>query len=164
MKFTPESSKAKFWLVCLSATSGLTWHMMTYASEHLLLVTPSEAVEYQGEAGFHMPEVLRPKQPHPVINVLSPTFAEDGKVSTPFPIQVRFVSTSDAKIIPGTFKVFYGALKFDITDRLLNSIKISSDGFDLKDADIPKGKHRMILQIKDEKNRVAEKDLRISVE
>jgi hypothetical protein len=75
-----------------------------------------------------------------------------------------FKAQSDAAIDPGTFKIMYGALKFDITSRITKFVKVTPAGFSLDNAQIPAGKHRLTLQIQDEKQRVAERELRVEVE
>jgi hypothetical protein len=58
----------------------------------------------------------------------------------------------------------YGAFKLDITGRITKFVQVTKEGFTLEKAQIPPGKHRMILQVQDEKQRVAERELRVEVE
>ena len=128
------------------------------------LISPDEAVSYQGEAGFNQPVPLRPRAVVPQIDILKPTPAADLKVKAPFAISVLFKGQTDAAIDPATFKVMYGALKFDITSRITKFVNVTPTGFSLENAQIPVGKHRLILQVQDEKQRVAERELRVEVE
>ena len=128
------------------------------------LISPTEAVSYQGEAGFNQPAPLRPRAVVPQIDILKPDPASDLKVKAPFAISVLFKGQSDAAIDPATFKVMYGALKFDITSRITQFVKVTATGFSFDKAQIPVGKHRLILQVQDEKQRVAERELRVEVE
>ena len=128
------------------------------------LISPAEAVLYQGEAGFNQPAPLRPRALVPQIEILKPTPAPDLKVKAPFAISVLFKGQSDAAIDPATFKVMYGAMKFDITSRITKFVKVTPTGFSLDNAQIPIGKHRLILQIQDEKQRMAARELRVEVE
>ena len=128
------------------------------------LISPAEAVSYQGEAGFNQPAPLRARSVVPQIDILKPDPASDLKVKAPFAISVLFKGQSDAAIDPATFKVMYGALKFDITSRITKFVKVTPAGFSFDKAQIPVGKHRLILQIQDEKQRVAERELRVEVE
>jgi hypothetical protein len=128
------------------------------------LVLPQEAQEFGGEAGFNEPPILRPRALNPGIEIIKPEVPGGGKLQSPFPIQVSFKGMSDAAIDPSTFRVFYGALKIDITQRIAGHVKVTPQGFTLDKAQIPKGKHRLTLQIQDEKQRVAERELRIEVE
>ena len=128
------------------------------------LVDAGEAVDFQGEKGFLEPAALRPRAAVPMIDILRPEPAEDLKVKTPFAIAVQFKSQADAPIDPSSFKVMYGALKFDITNRITKYVKVTKDGFTLENAQSPSGKHRLTLQVQDERQRLAERELRFEVE
>jgi hypothetical protein len=128
------------------------------------LVTPHEAVLYQGEDAFNSPKPFRTRSLGPTIQVLQPLAVSDLKVKSPFPIAVLFKGLSDAPIDPSSFKVLYGTFKLDITDRITKHVKVGRDGFSFDQAKIPAGKHRLILQIQDEKKRLAERELKVEVE
>jgi hypothetical protein len=128
------------------------------------LITPTEAVSYQGEAGFNEQPTLRARALTPQIDIIKPEPAADLKVKAPFAISVLFKGQSDAPIDPATFKVLYGALKLDITSRITKFVKVTPAGFSLDNAQIPVGKHRLIMQVQDEKQRTAERELRVEVE
>jgi hypothetical protein len=128
------------------------------------LVTPEEAGTFQGAQAFNEEPALRPRSVVPVIDILKPEPTADLKVKAPFAIAVQFKGQSDADIDPATFKVMYGALKLDITNRIAKYVKVSKEGFMLENAQIPPGKHRLTLQIQDIKQRVAERELRLEVE
>lgn len=128
------------------------------------LVTPAEAVEFGGEAGYNEPAALRPRAVVPLIDLLRPEPAADLKVKAPFAIAVQFRGQADAPIEPATFKVLYGALKIDITQRITKFVTVTREGFSLENANIPPGKHRLILQVQDAKQRLAERELRVEVE
>jgi len=128
------------------------------------LISPAEAVSYQGEAGFNQPVPLRARSVAPQIDILKPEPGGNLKVKAPFAISVHFKGQNDVAIDPATFKVMYGALRFDITSRITKFVKVTATGFSLDNAQIPVGKHRLILQVQDEKQRVAERELRFEVE
>jgi hypothetical protein len=128
------------------------------------LITPQEAVEYGGARGFDEVSEVRMRGAAPVIRVLAPEPAGDLKVKAPFPIKVLFEPLGDAAIVPSTFKLLYGFVKLDITSRISQFVQITSTGFALDNAKIPKGKHKLVLQVEDEKQRVAERELRVEVE
>lgn len=128
------------------------------------LVSPSEAREFRGEDGFNEQPALRLRAVVPLIDILKPEPAADLKVKAPFAIAVQFRSQADAAIDPSTFKVMYGALKIDITSRITKYVTVTKEGFSLENAKIPVGKHRLIMQVMDEKQRVAERELRVEVE
>ena len=128
------------------------------------LVSPLEAREFKGEDGFNEVPALRPRAVVPLIDILKPEPVADLKVKAPFAIAVLFKSQADAAIDPATFKVMYGALKIDITSRITKFVKVTKEGFSLENAQIPVGKHRLTMQVQDEKQRVAERELRVEVE
>ncbi len=134
------------------------------ATQPTWLIAPDEAVQYQGEAGFLAPPSLRPRALIPAIDVLQPELVPESKLKSPLSIAVAFKPQADSRIEVGTFKVLYGALKFDITSRLAQYTQVSAAGFKLDNANIPKGRHRLTLQIPDDKQRLAERELRIEVE
>lgn len=145
-------------LVCAIAASTSVW------AQELWLVNPKEAVEFQGEAGYLAQPALRARSVMPLIDILQPEALPEGKLKAPFPITVAFRAQNDAQIDVTSFKVLYGALKLDITSRLTQFTQVNADGFKLDKANIPKGKHRLTLQIQDAKQRMAERELRIEVE
>jgi hypothetical protein len=100
----------------------------------------------------------------PIIDIIKPEPAPDLKVKAPFAITVQFTGQPDSPIDPATFRVMYGALKLDITGRITKFVKVSKDGFALENAQIPVGRHRLTLQVQDEKQRLAERELRFEVE
>ena len=128
------------------------------------LVSPAEALDYRGLQGFEEEPMLRAKAVMPVIDILKPQVGMDTKVKAPFAIEVQFKSQPDAGIVPSTFRVLYGALKLDITSRITKFVRVSEQGFNLENAQIPVGKHRLTLQIQDDKQRLAERELRFEVE
>ena len=128
------------------------------------LVTPAEALAFKGEEGFNAQPALRPRAVVPQIEILKPVPQTDLKVKAPFAIAVLFRGQADAAIDPATFKVMYGAFKIDITSRITKYVQVNKEGFALENAQIPVGKHRLTLQVQDDKQRVAERELRLEVE
>lgn len=136
----------------------------TACAQETWLVNPQEAIQFEGEAGFLAQPALRARAVMPLIDILQPESIPDGKLKAPFAIAVAFRPQNDAAIDASSFKVLYGGLKFDITSRLAQYTHITAEGFKLENANIPKGKHRLTLQIQDAKQRLAERELRIEVE
>lgn len=128
------------------------------------LITPKEATSFKGEEGFNEPIALRPRGLMPSIDIIKPEPTIDTKIKAPFAINVVFRPQPDAAIDPTSFRVLYGALRVDITGRITKFVKVSPTGFLLENAQIPAGKHRLTLQVQDEKQRVAERELRVDVE
>ena len=128
------------------------------------LVSPAEARQFLGEDGYNEPPALRQRAQIPSIEIVRPEASTDLKVKAPFAITVQFKDLPDAAIDPASFKVMYGALRVDITQRITKYVQVTPAGFSLENAQIPLGKHRLTLQVKDEKQRVAERELRFEVE
>lgn len=128
------------------------------------LVSPAEAREFKGQEGYDEPPALRPRAVVPLIDILKPSAVGETRIKSPFAIEAQFKGQADAPIDPSTFKVLYGALKIDITSRVARAGKLSPGGFTFDKAQIPPGKHRLILQVQDSKKRVAERELRVDVE
>ncbi|MBI1892314.1 MAG: hypothetical protein HYS18_16845 [Burkholderiales bacterium] len=98
----------------------------------------------------------------PLIDLKKPQIQDTLKA--PFPIQLVFKPTDDAEVVPDSFKVLYGFLKLDITDRVVQNAKVTKEGLFVDQANIPAGTHKLLLQIRDSKNRKAEVVVSFNVE
>jgi hypothetical protein len=87
----------------------------------------------------------------PQIEIVLPRL--DGPVVSPTAIQLTFVPAASSSVRPETFKVLYGRLRIDITQRLVNAAKITAEGISVKEASLPKGTHRLLLSIEDQQGR-----------
>jgi hypothetical protein len=63
-----------------------------------------------------------------------------------------------------SFQALYGALKLDITDRIMQKAKVTASGLKIDNAQIPKGTHRLFLAVSDVKGRRTDRELRIQVQ
>jgi hypothetical protein len=93
----------------------------------------------------------------PLIEVLYPKL--DAPVTSPTPIQLMFVPTASSMVRPETFKVLYGRLRIDITQRLVNAAKVTAEGISVKEASLPKGTHRLLMSVEDLQGRQGNKSL-----
>lgn len=147
-------------LTCCMATAALTVQPPVNA-QTTWLVTPEEA---SASREAHMPLVPRttvgPSAPR--INLLPPTLP--GSVPSPTRIQVRFEPSLPANIKPETFKVLYGAFKLDITNRITAASKVTAQGIDVAEAALPKGSHRLWLEIQDSAGRQGARQVDFVVE
>ena len=128
----------------------------------LVLVTPEEAAAHAAEASAPW---FTPKAGPgaPVIDVVAPDLG-GGRLASPLAIELRFRAAADARIDPASFRVFYGAFKLDITDRLLKAVQVTPLGLRIEQAAIPAGSHRLVVQVADDRARISTKDLRFSVD
>ena len=126
-----------------------------------LLVTEQEA-----SASRDQPEPFRAKSlpvpDAPKINVVTPSVV--SAVASPTRIQVQFQPTAPAQVRPETFKVLYGTFRIDITDRITGASKVTADGIDVAQASLPKGSHKLYLEIQDSAGRKGERPLQFVVE
>jgi hypothetical protein len=116
-----------------------------------MLVTPQEVLESNNnKQPFQMKAV--PVKDSPVIEILSPKL--DGPVASPTAIQLKFTPKGNASVKPETFKAYYGTFQIDITNKLLSVTKVTPQGIDVKEAALPKGDHKITLNIEDSEGRM----------
>ena len=58
--------------------------------------------------------------------------------------------------MPDSFRVLYGVLKIDLTERLQAHARLSESGVVVEGAQMPQGTHRLLLRVADDKGRTAE--------
>ena len=131
------------------------------------LITAAEARQ-TAKAELEAPPEIRPRQAvgpkanAPGIRVISPT-ASGTAVAAPLRIEVAFTPTPGTRIVPSSFRVLYGLLKIDLTDRLRKHATVTESGVVVDRAVVPDGQHRLILQVADDQGNTAEQELRIRV-
>jgi hypothetical protein len=84
-------------------------------------------------------------------------------VPTPTPIRIRFEPSSPATIRPESFRVRYGTLRLDITSRITAASKVTALGIDVAEATLPKGPHRLFVEVQDSMGRTGERVLQFEV-
>lgn len=102
-----------------------------------------------------------PTQPVLSIRVVAPT--PQAAVTAPLRIELAFETPPGTRVVPSTFRVLYGVLKIDLTERLRRFSTISERGVVVDQAVVPDGLHRLFLQVADDKGNVAEQELRLRV-
>lgn len=98
----------------------------------------------------------------PAIDVIEPQ-ALGGTLRPPLRIEVAFKPAPDARIVPSTFRLLYGVLKIDLTDRITGRAQVRESGAVLEDARVPDGNHRFIVRVGDDKGRIGERELTVRV-
>jgi hypothetical protein len=83
----------------------------------------------------------------------------DSPIASPTAIQLVFVPSASSAVRPESFKVLYGRLRVDITQRLTQVAKVTAEGVNIKEASLPKGTHRLLLSIEDQQGRQGAKSL-----
>ena len=77
---------------------------------------------------------------------------------------MKIQPTSPALIRPETFRVLYGSFRIDITDRITASSKVTAQGIDVSEAKLPKGSHKLFIEIQDSAGRTGQSPLQFVVE
>jgi hypothetical protein len=83
----------------------------------------------------------------PLIELSAPKLS--APVSSPTPIESKFQPTPPSAVKPETFKVLYGSFEIDITKRILNVAKVTESGVFVQEANLPKGKHKLLMVVED---------------
>lgn len=140
---------------------------LTQAGAAFDLITAAEArqtakAELEAPPEIRTRQVVVPKPNAPGIRVISPA-AAGTPVAAPLRIEVAFTPTPGTRIVPSSFRVLYGLLKIDLTDRLRQHATITESGVVVTRAVVPDGQHRLILQVADDQGNTAEQELRIRV-
>lgn len=113
----------------------------------VMLVSAAEVAQYKSDALENITIPLTGDEP--AIEIVRPVVKE-GKVASPVAIEVRFKPVSGKTIDPASFKLYYGAFKLDVTDRLLKTAKVTPNGFSIDKVDIPAGSHRLVMKVADD--------------
>jgi hypothetical protein len=129
------------------------------------LVTPAEVQREVIEGATAAPRFrvrANPDKDAPVIDVVAP--ARLSGLKTPFPVELRFSSGPGAQIDPNSFKVTYGFLGIDLTDRIRKSAVVTPQGIRAENVEIPTGQHRLTVRIADSVQRTSEREIKLSVD
>ena len=146
---------------------ALTFTSLHSRADDFQLITADEAKQEAKAVAEAPPEVRTrslpiPKPGQPAIRVVTPN-APGSAVAAPVRIEVTFKPAPGARIVPSTFRVLYGLMKIDLTDRLKKHATVTETGVVVDQARVPEGQHRLILQVADDQGNTAEQELRIRV-
>lgn len=136
--------------------------LLAWGAHAQWLVTPEEARASQEAPAQLMPRTAPAAPGAPRVNLLAPNLS--NTVPSPTPIRVRFEAAAPATIKPETFKVRYGSFRLDITGRITEASKVTAEGIDVAEAALPKGSHRLFIEIQDSMGRVGERVVAFVVE
>ena len=126
------------------------------------LVTPEEARSSQLAAMLDA-ELTAPDPLAPSIQLVDPDVL-DKPLKNPFKMEVLFKPQQGAMLDFSSFRAFYGTFKIDITDRLLKEAVKTSSSIRLANVDVPSGRHKLLISIKDNLGRTAAKEIAFRVE
>ena len=99
----------------------------------------------------------------PVIELVTPDNLANP-IKNPFVMEITFVPKNGSIVDFSTFKVFYGAFKIDITDRLMKQARRTETGLKLDNVSVPSGSHSITLTVKDKEQHTVEKQIKFRVE
>ena len=97
----------------------------------------------------------------PTITIQEPNIARP--IRTPVNIRIRFRAAGDARIAVNSLRVRYGALGIDITRRILAHARPTQSGVFVRNAELPRGRHRVTIQIADNMGRVGSRSFDFNV-
>lgn len=151
-------------VLCLA----LAFSALDSRAEDFDLITAAEAQAEAKAAATAPPETRTrslpvPKPGQPAIKVVTPNNTPSSAVNAPVRIEVSFKAASGNRIVPSTFRVLYGLMKIDLTDRLKKHATVTETGVVIDQAKVPAGQHRLILQVADDQGNTAEQELRLRV-
>jgi hypothetical protein len=157
-------------IACLALLMTALQARAQAAAEGFDLITATEAREEAQAQASTPPAPMAPrtrslpvpKPNQPVIQVVAPN-APGEAIPAPVRIQLAFKPAPGARIVPSTFRVLYGLLKIDLTERLRKHATVTEEGVVVDRAQIPAGQHRLILQVADDQGNTAEQELRLRV-
>jgi len=94
---------------------------------------------------------------NPQIRILAPPLGRP--LTAPLDMDIQFVPTSSAPIRPDSFRVCYvGLVTMDLTKRMTDRVAISEKGLHVTGAQLPRGRHRLLLLIADERGRLGRRE------
>ena len=138
----------------------LTCATISSNAEPIYLATYSEMIESNSNKSLFQPK-LAPVPGAPNIEIVIPKI--DVAVGSPTPIRLKFESKSPSVIKPETFKIFYGNFQIDVTERLLRAAKVDPSGFYVQEAALPKGSHKITLNVQDSEGRMGSKTIEFEI-
>jgi len=88
----------------------------------------------------------------PTIRIEEPNITRP--IRSPVKIRVHFQAGTNARIVVNSLRVTYGFLGIDITKRLLAHARPTPSGVVVENAELPRGRHKVTIQIADNMGRV----------
>jgi hypothetical protein len=99
----------------------------------------------------------------PAIEIVSPDNLSIP-IKNPFLMEITFIPKTGNSVDLNTFRAFYGALKIDITERLMKQAIRTATGLKLHNVNVPSGTHNITLTVKDKNMHTVEKQIKFRVE
>jgi hypothetical protein len=94
---------------------------------------------------------------NPQIRIVAPPLGRP--LTAPLDIDIQFVPTASAPIRPDTFLVCYvGLVTMDLTKRITDRVTVSEKGLHVTGAQLPRGRHHLLLLIADQRGRLGRRE------
>ena len=94
---------------------------------------------------------------NPQIRIVAPPLGRP--LTAPLDIDIQFVPTTSAPIRPDTFLVCYvGLVTMDLTKRITDRVTVSEKGLHVSGAQLPRGRHHLLLLIADQRGRLGRRE------
>lgn len=150
-------------IAALFSTVLLCAFQVSGASELFELVSPGEAQDAIDNPAPEDTFQTKGAIGAPVIKILSPT-VDTGELVSPVDIEMAFESPDNTAIDMSSLKILYVMMiKKDVTDRILEHATINDARLVAKGAKLPKGNHKFIVEIQDDKKRKTREKFSVSV-
>jgi hypothetical protein len=121
------------------------------------LVTGAEAAaDREGQAPARTRSL-----PVPTLDLLSPGLGK--AITSPLDIRLRWKAQAGAAIDPASVKVRYGRFGLDVTSRVLAAAQVSDAGIEAPGARLPKGEHRLTIEVADTQKRIGRREFVVEV-
>jgi hypothetical protein len=105
-----------------------------------------------------------PRPGAPAIRVLAPHLAEPpAALPPPLRIELAFEPAGAGRIVAQSFRLLYGRLKLDLTERVRRHSTVTERGVLVEGARLPDGMHLLFVQVSDDRGNQAERELRLRV-
>lgn len=124
------------------------------------LVTDEEMHESE-KAPLKLTAKIAPQKDAPLIEIENPPI--NGSISSPTAVRIKFIPTPPSVVKPESFKVLYGSWELNITNRITGKTKVTEQGLEVAQAELPIGKHKLLISIEDSNGRVGSKAVEFEV-
>jgi len=100
----------------------------------------------------------------PTIMVVKPNHSTP--IQPPVDIDVRFAAAQGATVNISTLKILYGFLKLDVTQRIVQApgVQLSAEGLKANGAQLPRGSHKLLIEIADNLGRIGRQPVEFTVQ
>jgi len=135
---------------CFAIRRASAWPLVTRQQQRRENAAPHEQAA---------PAPTRPGAP--TISIEAPDITRP--VRSPVNIRITFQAAANARIAVNSLRVRYGFLGIDITRRILAHARPTPTGVFVEDAELPRGRHKVTIQIADNMGRVGAKSFDFNV-